>query len=120
MDVDSRRRRTAAGAAAALTLAVVVSAAVPARAAAQNRPPNPGPPSTDAGGAEYTDQSRASSAGNFIVPLPDEGSLSSTLRRGKKLFVQRCSVCHLPGLPIYDSYAPLLDRTTLEHKSRPV
>ena len=45
---------------------------------------------------------------NNIVPLPSSRSLSATQLAGKILFVQRCSVCHLPG-PIYKPYGPLLD-----------
>jgi mono/diheme cytochrome c family protein len=45
-----------------------------------------------------------------IVPLPPSKALSSAALAGKKLFVQRCSVCHLPALPSYSAYGPLLDR----------
>jgi mono/diheme cytochrome c family protein len=45
-----------------------------------------------------------------IVPLPPSRSLSTAQLAGKKLFVQRCSVCHLPALPSYSAYGPLLDR----------
>ena len=44
-----------------------------------------------------------------IVPLPPSKSLSAPQLAGKKLFVQRCSVCHLPGLPSYSTYGPPLD-----------
>lgn len=46
---------------------------------------------------------------NSILPLPSSRSLSATQLAGKILFVQRCSVCHLPGLAIFDTYGPLLD-----------
>ena len=55
--------------------------------------------------------------GNFIIPLPPSRALSPKLLAGKKLFVQRCSVCHLPGLPTYEAYGPLLDRGRLAPKS---
>jgi mono/diheme cytochrome c family protein len=44
-----------------------------------------------------------------IVPLPSSKSLTATQFAGKKLFVQKCSVCHLPELPSYTAYGPLLD-----------
>jgi mono/diheme cytochrome c family protein len=44
-----------------------------------------------------------------LVPLPPSRSLSASQLAGKKLFVQRCSVCHLPGLPSYSTYGPPLD-----------
>jgi mono/diheme cytochrome c family protein len=44
-----------------------------------------------------------------IVPLPSIKSLTNAQAAGKKLFVQRCSVCHLPSLPSYTAYGPLLD-----------
>jgi mono/diheme cytochrome c family protein len=44
-----------------------------------------------------------------IVPLPSSKSLAATQFAGKKLFVQKCSVCHLPELPSYTAYGPLLD-----------
>jgi mono/diheme cytochrome c family protein len=43
-----------------------------------------------------------------IVPLPSSKSLTASQAAGKKLFVQRCSVCHLPALPSYTAYGPLL------------
>jgi mono/diheme cytochrome c family protein len=43
-----------------------------------------------------------------IVPLPSIKSLTSAQAAGKKLFVQRCAVCHLPALPSYTTYGPLL------------
>ena len=45
-----------------------------------------------------------------IVPLPPSKTLSIAELAGKKLFVQRCSVCHLPALPSYSVYGPVLDR----------
>ena len=53
-------------------------------------------------------QGSARPAGD-IVPLPSIKSLTSAQAAGKKLFVQRCSVCHLPALPSYTAYGPLLD-----------
>jgi mono/diheme cytochrome c family protein len=49
----------------------------------------------------------ARSAGD-IVPLPSIKSLTASQAAGKKLFVQRCAVCHLPALPSYTAYGPLL------------
>ena len=46
---------------------------------------------------------------NHIFPLPSSRSLSGTELAGKKLFLQVCSTCHLPGLPIFEAYAPILD-----------
>jgi mono/diheme cytochrome c family protein len=43
-----------------------------------------------------------------LVPLPSVKSLTSSQVSGKKLFVQRCSVCHLPALPSYSTYGPVL------------
>jgi mono/diheme cytochrome c family protein len=48
-----------------------------------------------------------------IVPLPSIKSLPAAQAAGKKLFVQRCSVCHLPALPSYSAYGPLLDSTVV-------
>ena len=45
----------------------------------------------------------------IIVPLPSSKSLTASQLAGKKLFVQKCSVCHLPELPSYTAYGPLLD-----------
>ena len=44
-----------------------------------------------------------------IVPLPSIKTLTTAQAAGKKLFVQKCSVCHLPELPSYTAYGPLLD-----------
>ena len=43
-----------------------------------------------------------------IVPLPSIKLLTAPQAAGKKLFVQRCSVCHLPALPSYATYGPVL------------
>jgi mono/diheme cytochrome c family protein len=43
-----------------------------------------------------------------LVPLPSVKSLTPSQVSGKKLFVQRCSVCHLPALPSYSPYGPAL------------
>jgi mono/diheme cytochrome c family protein len=45
-----------------------------------------------------------------VVPLPSSKGLTSAQAAGKKLFVQRCSVCHLPALPSYTAYGPLLNK----------
>jgi mono/diheme cytochrome c family protein len=55
---------------------------------------------------EARDSARPTGA---IVPLPSITSLTAAQVAGKKLFVQRCSVCHLPELPSYTAYGPLLD-----------
>jgi cytochrome c5 len=44
-----------------------------------------------------------------IVPLPSITFLTAAQAAGKKRFVQRCSVCHLPALPSYTAFGPLLD-----------
>jgi mono/diheme cytochrome c family protein len=46
---------------------------------------------------------------DIVVPLPSIKSLTAAQAAGKKLFVQKCSVCHLPELPSYTAYGPLLD-----------
>ena len=43
-----------------------------------------------------------------VVPLPSIKALTASQAAGKKLFVQRCSICHLPALPSYTAYGPLL------------
>ncbi|MGH9679995.1 MAG: c-type cytochrome [Candidatus Acidiferrales bacterium] len=43
-----------------------------------------------------------------VVPLPSIQTLNPSQAAGKKLFVQRCSICHLPALPSYTAYGPLL------------
>ena len=48
-----------------------------------------------------------------VVPLASIKSLTPIQAAGKKLFVQRCSVCHLPALPSYSAYGPVLDGKTL-------
>ncbi len=48
-----------------------------------------------------------------VVPLASIKSLTPIQAAGKKLFVQRCSVCHLPALPSYVAYGPVLDGKTL-------
>jgi mono/diheme cytochrome c family protein len=45
-----------------------------------------------------------------IISLPSSKSLSAAQLQGKKLFLERCSVCHLPGMASYSAYGPLLDR----------
>jgi hypothetical protein len=60
---------------------------------------------------EATQKDDASSLGRpskEIVPLPSVKSLNPSQVSGKKLFVQRCSVCHLPALPSYSTYGPVL------------
>jgi mono/diheme cytochrome c family protein len=51
-----------------------------------------------------------------IVPLPSIKSLTSAQAAGKKLFVQRCSVCHLPALPSYTAFGPLLDNNLVSDR----
>ncbi|HET6145666.1 MAG TPA: cytochrome c [Candidatus Acidoferrales bacterium] len=59
--------------------------------------------------ASGKDDARSSgSPSKDIVPLPSVKSLNSFQASGKKLFVQRCSVCHLPALPSYSTYGPVL------------
>jgi mono/diheme cytochrome c family protein len=48
-----------------------------------------------------------------IVPLPSIKTLTAAQAAGKKLFVQKCSVCHLPALPSYTAYGPLLDNNVV-------
>jgi mono/diheme cytochrome c family protein len=48
-----------------------------------------------------------------IVPLPSIKTLTTVQAAGKKLFVQKCSVCHLPALPSYTAYGPLLDNNVI-------
>lgn len=43
-----------------------------------------------------------------IVILPSNTSLTAAQLEGKKLFLQRCSVCHLPGMASYSAYGPVL------------
>ena len=45
-----------------------------------------------------------------VIVLPSNKSLSASQLEGKRLFLQRCSVCHLPGMASYSTYGPLLDR----------
>jgi mono/diheme cytochrome c family protein len=58
----------------------------------------------------------AAQALHDVVPLPSIKSLSPEQASGKRLFVQRCSVCHLPALPSYSAYGPLLDKTLVEDR----
>jgi mono/diheme cytochrome c family protein len=48
---------------------------------------------------------------NYVLPLPSSRFLTATQLAGKKLFLQRCSVCHLPPLPVpgFEPYGLLLD-----------
>ena len=52
-------------------------------------------------------------AAGDIVPLPSIKSLTAPQAAGKKLFVQRCSVCHLPALPSYTTYGPVLSGSVI-------
>jgi len=70
---------------------------------------NPQAQNRQAQNSEYAEKAGTTPGSNYIVPLPSSRSLSATQLAGKKLFVQRCSVCHLPGLPTYKHYGPLLD-----------
>jgi len=58
-------------------------------------------------------ESNSSRIAKDIVPLPSIKTLSAAQAAGKKLFVQRCSVCHLPALPSYTAYGPLLDNNII-------
>jgi mono/diheme cytochrome c family protein len=51
-----------------------------------------------------------------IVPLPSIKSLTNAQAAGKKIFVQKCSVCHLPALPSYTAYGPLLDNNVVSER----
>ena len=51
-----------------------------------------------------------------IVPLPSIKTLTTAQAAGKKLFVQKCSVCHLPALPSYTAYGPLLDNNVISDR----
>lgn len=51
-----------------------------------------------------------------IVPLPSIKSLTAEQTAGKKLFVQRCSVCHLPALPSYTAYGPIVDGSVVAER----
>jgi mono/diheme cytochrome c family protein len=73
-------------------------------------------------GAQTVDASKQQSAPastrstSDIVPLPSIKTLTATQAAGKKLFVQKCSVCHLPALPSYTTYGPLLGNNLIsEH-----
>jgi mono/diheme cytochrome c family protein len=52
-----------------------------------------------------------------VVPLPSIKTLTPSQAVGKKLFVQRCAVCHLPALPSYTTYGPLLSGDFLVSQS---
>lgn len=53
-----------------------------------------------------TDEKQSTPA---IIVLPSSKTLSAAQLSGKNVFVQRCSVCHLPGMASYSTYGPLLD-----------
>jgi mono/diheme cytochrome c family protein len=40
---------------------------------------------------------------------PPSASLTATERVGERLFLQRCSLCHLGSAPTYKPYGPALD-----------
>jgi mono/diheme cytochrome c family protein len=64
---------------------------------------------TQTGESSKRDGARVSPPGlGDVVPLPSIRSLTASQAAGKKLFVQRCAVCHLPALPSYTTYGPLL------------
>lgn len=66
---------------------------------------------TDARNSEPSQKIEARTAeqsAKDLVPLPSSKSLTPFQVTGKKLFVQRCSVCHLPALPSYSTYGPVL------------
>jgi len=56
------------------------------------------------------------SASADIVPLPSIKTLTTAQAAGKKIFVQKCSVCHLPALPSYTAYGPLLDNNLITER----
>lgn len=63
---------------------------------------------------EYDEASAITAKGlNTSIPLPSSQGLSVTEREGKRLFIQRCSVCHLPGTLTSLTYAPLLDKNVV-------
>ena len=69
------------------------------------------------GESSQKDRSQAAAqAPHDVVPLPSIKSLTPEQASGKRLFVQRCSVCHLPALPSYSAYGPLLDKTLVEDR----
>ena len=73
--------------------------------------------SAQAEGASRKEQSPAPArAPNDVVPLPSVKSLTPAQAAGKRLFVQRCSVCHLPALPSYSAYGPILDKSLVEDR----
>lgn len=54
----------------------------------------------------------ASGSGAWAQQSPAGAVLSASELRGKKVFMQRCSICHLPPLyrpPTVKPYGPLLD-----------
>ena len=48
-------------------------------------------------------------ASAFAQQTPPTASLSPAERVGEKLFLQRCSLCHLGSAPTYEPYGPPLD-----------
>jgi mono/diheme cytochrome c family protein len=60
--------------------------------------------------ADKPPASNPASSPRDVVPLPSIKNLTAEQAAGKKLFVQRCSVCHLPALPSYTAFGPLLDK----------
>ena len=58
--------------------------------------------------AQKDDARSSAQPAKDLVPLPSIKSLTPSEASGKKLFVQRCSVCHLPALPSYSTYGPVL------------
>jgi mono/diheme cytochrome c family protein len=49
--------------------------------------------------------------------LGSKKSLSASELAGKKIFIQRCSVCHLPGMATYPTFGPLLDGNVIASES---
>jgi mono/diheme cytochrome c family protein len=50
-----------------------------------------------------------SAAGGAAQQTPATASLTATERTGEKLFLQRCSLCHLGSAPTYQPWGPPLD-----------
>ena len=50
----------------------------------------------------------SAAAGAMAQQTPPSASLSPAERAGEKVFLQRCSVCHLGSAPTYKPYGPSL------------
>src|SRR4051794_11713254 len=49
----------------------------------------------------------------IAAQTPSAKGLSETERSGLKLFLQRCSICHLGVPPRYETYGPLLHKEVI-------